>query len=59
MLTVEADLHQSRVALFEDRKMVEVEVENYCERSLVGNFYKGRVNRVLPGIQAAFVDIGI
>jgi ribonuclease G len=59
MLTVEADLYQSRVSLFEDQKMVEVEVENHCERSLVGNVYKGRVNRVLPGLQAAFVDVGL
>jgi len=58
-LIVECELHQTRVALFEDDTLVEVYLESPAHRSLVGNIYKGRVNRVLPGMQAAFVQIGL
>ncbi len=51
--------HEVRVALLEDGKVAEIYVERREDQSLVGNIYKGRVIRVLPGMQAAFVDIGL
>ncbi len=51
--------HELRVALIEDGKVAEIHVERRQDASLVGNIYKGRVIRVLPGMQAAFVDIGL
>ena len=50
---------ETRVALLEDGVVSEVYVERNHELGLVGNIYKGRVTRVLPGMQAAFVDIGL
>jgi ribonuclease G len=50
--------HESRVAVREDGVLVELVVERAAERSIVGSLYKGRISRVLPGMQAAFVDIG-
>jgi ribonuclease G len=50
---------ETRVALLEDTTLAELHIERRSERSIAGNIYKGRVVRVLPGMQAAFVDIGI
>jgi len=50
---------ETRVALIENGVLQEVLVERTRRRGLVGNIYKGRVCRVLPGMQAAFVDIGL
>jgi ribonuclease G len=50
---------EARIALLEDEKLVEVHVERRGRERLVGNIYKGRVANVLPGMQAAFVDIGL
>ena len=50
---------ETRVALLENRRLAELTVEREEERSLVGNIYKGRVESIVPGIQAAFVDIGL
>jgi ribonuclease G len=50
---------ETRVAVLEDTTLVEVQIERGRERGLAGNVYKGRVIRVLPGMQAAFVDIGL
>ena len=58
-LVVERDLRQTRVALFEADKLVEVHVETAAQGSVVGNIYKGKVKRVLPGMQAAFLGIGL
>ncbi len=58
-MLVESDPHQSRVAILEDDQLTELFVERVRERGLVGNVYKGRVSRVLPGMQAAFVEIGL
>ena len=49
---------EARIALLEDNKLVEIHVERRGKERLVGNIYKGRVANVLPGMQAAFVDIG-
>lgn len=48
-----------RVALLENAILQEVYIERRRHQGLIGNIYKGRVNRLLPGIQAAFVDIGL
>ncbi len=50
---------ETRVAVVESGILQEVFVERVAKRGLVGNIYKGRVSRVLPGMQAAFVDIGL
>jgi len=57
-LVVNAAPHETRVALLENGTIVEVFIEREDETSIAGNIYKGRVQRVLPGMQAAFVDIG-
>jgi ribonuclease G len=58
-MLIESDPYETRVAVIEDEKLVEVVVERAARRGLVGNVYKGRVTRVLSGMQAAFVDIGL
>jgi len=50
---------ETRVALVEGNQLAELQIESRGERSIVGNVYKGKVLRVLPGMQAAFVDIGL
>ena len=50
---------ETRVAVVENGVLQEVYIERASRRGLVGNIYKGRVRRVLPGMQAAFVDIGL
>lgn len=50
---------ECRVALIENGTVNELYVERTVKRGLVGNIYKGKVVRVLPGMQAAFVDIGL
>lgn len=50
---------EARVALIEHGVLQEVHIERRMKRGLVGNIYKGKVTRVLPGMQAAFVDIGL
>jgi ribonuclease G len=59
LLLVNADGPEKRIALLENDRLAEFYVERPGERGLVGNVYKGRVVRVLPGMQAAFVDVGI
>lgn len=50
---------ECRVALIENGTVNELFIERTAKRGLVGNVYKGKVVRVLPGMQAAFVDIGL
>ncbi|PWI32005.1 ribonuclease G [Vibrio albus] len=50
---------ETRVAMIENGILQEVHIERESRRGIVGNIYKGRVSRVLPGMQAAFVDIGL
>ena len=50
---------ETRVALLENDVLAELHIERHRDRGIVGNIYKGRVVRVLPGMQAAFVDIGL
>ncbi|MGO9058633.1 MAG: Rne/Rng family ribonuclease [Candidatus Binataceae bacterium] len=58
-LIINASALEVRVALLEDRVLTDFMVERNTQRGLAGNVYKGRVMRVLPGMQAAFVDIGL
>ena len=58
-IIVNADPNETRIAILEDRLLVELLVERPDERRIVGDIYKGRVNAVLPGMQAAFVEIGL
>ncbi|HVE78025.1 MAG TPA: hypothetical protein VNA89_04135, partial [Gemmatimonadaceae bacterium] len=51
--------HDTRVAILEDDQVVEIFIEREKSRGLVGNIYKGRVSKVLPGMQSSFVDIGL
>jgi ribonuclease G len=51
--------YETRIAVREDGTLVESYLERSWERSIVGSIYKGRISRVLPGMQAAFVDIGL
>ena len=51
--------NETRIALVESGLLREVHIERQAKRGIVGNIYKGRVTRVLPGMQSAFVDIGL
>ncbi|CNI52210.1 MULTISPECIES: ribonuclease G [Yersinia] len=50
---------ETRVAYIDGGILQEIHIEREAKRGIVGNIYKGRVSRVLPGMQAAFVDIGL
>ncbi len=58
-LVISTTSHETRVALLEGGHIAELYIERDRERGIVGNIYKGKVIRVLPGMQAAFVDIGL
>ncbi len=58
-IIVNCDSKQTRVAMLEDEKPVEIYLERPVHKRVVGNIYKGIVANVLPGIQAAFIDIGL
>src|SRR5829696_8473675 len=59
ILVINAAGAETRVALVENGTIHEFYLERKSEKGIVGNIYKGRVVRVLPGMQAAFVDIGL
>ncbi|HUJ91369.1 MAG TPA: ribonuclease E/G, partial [Gaiellaceae bacterium] len=58
-LIVSVDVGEQRVAILEDGKVAEVYLERPDRRSIAGNIYLGRVDNVLPGMEAAFVEIGL
>jgi Rne/Rng family ribonuclease len=58
-LIIAANRHETKVAILEDEQLVEMYFQRANEYSLVGSIHKGRVTRVLPGMQSAFVDIGL
>jgi ribonuclease G len=58
-LVINATSHERRVAILEEGQLVEIYIEREKEFALVGSIYKGKVTRVLPGMQSAFVDIGL
>jgi len=58
-IIINADSYETRVAILEDDELAELFVERADQRRHVGDIYKARVNAVLPGMQAAFVDLGL
>jgi ribonuclease G len=58
-LIVSSTPQETKVALLEDGAVAEFFIEREAHRGVVGNIYKGRVTRVLPGMQSAFVDLGL
>ena len=58
-IIVDVQHDQTRVALLEDDELVELYMEGEDNQGIVGNIYRGKVENVLPGMQAAFVDIGL
>ena len=58
-MIISSNGHETRVAILEDDLAAEIFVERERNRGVVGNVYKGRVSKVLPGMQSAFVDIGL
>jgi Rne/Rng family ribonuclease len=58
-IIVNEDEYESRAALLENKVLSELFIERKGERYILGNIYKGKVTSVLPGMQAAFVDIGL
>ena len=55
---INESMGETRIAIQEDGQIVEVYIERQDKQRMVGNIYKGKVENVLPGMQAAFVDIG-
>src|SRR5439155_10984010 len=58
-MVVSASAYDTKIAILEDGQVVEVYFEREREYSLAGSIYKGRVTRILPGMQSAFVNIGL
>ena len=58
-ILINASAHEARVAVLENGVLQEVFLERGSRRGLIGNVYKGKVSRVLPGMQAAFIEIGL
>jgi ribonuclease G len=58
-MIISSTSHETRVAILEEDQVVEVFIEREHSRGVVGNIYKGRVSKVLPGMQSAFVDLGL
>ncbi len=58
-ILINANTHEARAAVVENGVLQEVFLERASRRGLISNIYKGRVSRVLPGMQAAFIEIGL
>jgi len=58
-MVISANRHETRVAVIDNDQLVEVFFQRANEYSLAGSIHKGRVTRVLPGMQSAFVDVGL
>src|SRR5215468_5746203 len=58
-MIVSTNGHETRVAILEEDLVAEIFVERERQRGVVGNVYKGRVSKVLPGMQSSFIDIGL
>src|SRR5947208_9364894 len=58
-LVIGSNRHETKVAILEEDQLVEVYFQRANEYSLAGSIHKGRVTRVLPGMQSAFVDLGL
>ena len=58
-MIVSSNGHETMVAILEDDLVAEIFVERERHRGVVGNVYKGRVSKVLPGMQSSFIDVGL
>ncbi|NLM04643.1 MAG: Rne/Rng family ribonuclease [Clostridiales bacterium] len=58
-IVVDVGINETRLALLENKELVELYIERKNNKRIVGNIYKGRIINILPGMQAAFVDIGL
>ncbi len=58
-LVVSSTHHETRLAIIDDDQLVEIYIERESDQGLAGSIHKGRVTRVLPGMQSAFVDVGL
>src|SRR4051812_43927463 len=58
-MIVSSNGHETMVAILEDDLVAEIFVERERQRGTVGNVYKGRVSKVLPGMQSSFIDVGL
>ncbi len=58
-MIVSSSAHETRVAILEEDQVAEIFIERERHRGVVGNLYKGRVSKVLPGMQSAFIDLGL
>src|SRR5215510_3204230 len=58
-LIISTTPQETKVAILEDDELVEFYIERHRSQGIVGNIYKGKVTKVLPGMQSAFVDIGL
>ena len=58
-MIISSSAHETRVAILEEDQVAEIFIERERQRGVVGNLYKGRVSKVLPGMQSAFVDLGL
>ena len=56
---INSNQREIRVALMENNLLVELFIEHNAHKGIVGNIYKGKVTKILPGMQVAFVDIGL
>ncbi|MFO0758554.1 MAG: Rne/Rng family ribonuclease [Byssovorax sp.] len=59
LLVINVDIRETRVALIENGIIAELHIERETSRGSLGNIYLGKVSRVLPGMQAAFIDVGL
>src|SRR5450759_4915847 len=58
-MIISSNGHETIVAILEDDLVAEIFVERERQRGVVGNVYKGRVSKVLPGMQSSFIDLGL
>ena len=58
-ILINSETQEKRVAIVQDGQLLEFHIERPQDRTIVGNIYKGKVESVLPGIDAAFVNIGL
>jgi Rne/Rng family ribonuclease len=58
-LIISTTSQETKIAILEDDELVEFYIERHRSQGIVGNIYKGKVTKVLPGMQSAFVDIGL
>ena len=58
-MIVSCSSHETKIAIVEDNQVAELYFEREKEYTLAGSIYKGRVTRVLPGMQSAFVNVGL